>query len=129
EGNSHDHARASDRESPARRRVLEKISARHRVHGRVQTQGRHRARREKFSTWAEGRSLMPPLAPGCVRECRGCGHRELSPEESLAQKTEWLERTLGRFGPIEPIRHDSARWGYRRKSTLRCERRDDRFAI
>ena len=65
---------------------------------------------------------MNALAPGCVRDCRGCGHRDLTSAESSAQKTRWLSRTLGAFGALDAIESDGVRFGYRRKSTLRCER-------
>lgn len=64
------------------------------------------------------------LRPGCVAECPGCRHRELSAAESEERKLQWLKRVLEPWvRAIEPVRAVSgeARWRYRDKTCLRAE--------
>lgn len=59
------------------------------------------------------------IPAGCVQACPGCKQRELSAEESAAQKQGWVERKLETVRPlIQPIVVPQKRWGYRRKATL-----------
>ena len=61
------------------------------------------------------------LPIGCVESCRGCKHREYSAEESLAQKSSFLNSKLESWANVlEPVRSvdKDKRWGYRTKTTL-----------
>ena len=65
------------------------------------------------------------LPTGCVEACPGCPHRELSAEESLSQKTTFVESQLGAWRDlISPIRsvRDERRWNYRDRAVLSVER-------
>ncbi len=57
---------------------------------------------------------------GCVAECRGCAHRDLSQAESLAKKFAWAKAELPE-AEISPIIADPMRWRYRKKSTLHAK--------
>lgn len=65
---------------------------------------------------------MLPL--GCIKECRGCKHREWTKEESLAQKFSFLasklsgwNKTLAQVTSVD----DEHRWHYRGKTTLSAQ--------
>jgi len=62
-----------------------------------------------------------PLKSGCAPECPGCAHRNLSKEQSLAQKEKWLKNKLSAwktsFSPIRTV-DENLRWGYRNKVCL-----------
>lgn len=61
------------------------------------------------------------LRAGCVPACRGCAHRELTEEESLARKRDWLRKALApwaeRVAPVASVPGE-ARWGYRDRVCL-----------
>ncbi len=64
------------------------------------------------------------LKPGCIEACPACPHRNLTMEDSLNRKIQWLEKTLGKFAKVlEPIRSlaDEKRWNYRKKVCLAAE--------
>jgi tRNA/tmRNA/rRNA uracil-C5-methylase (TrmA/RlmC/RlmD family) len=66
-------------------------------------------------------SLHESLPPGCEPTCHGCRHRQLDEAASLAQKTAYLGRVLGRWSErIAPIRGAASqrRLGYRDRVTL-----------
>ncbi|HCM38578.1 MAG: hypothetical protein A2Z97_10175 [Bdellovibrionales bacterium GWB1_52_6] len=61
------------------------------------------------------------MLPGCELRCPGCSHRDLSQEESLRAKQEWLGRKLAKWSSvIEPLEElDSRhRLNYREKACL-----------
>jgi tRNA/tmRNA/rRNA uracil-C5-methylase (TrmA/RlmC/RlmD family) len=64
------------------------------------------------------------LLNGCIESCRGCSHREKSPEESLQQKTDWLKRKLSPwkefFSPIVHLPFDK-QFSYRDKVCLSAQ--------
>jgi tRNA/tmRNA/rRNA uracil-C5-methylase (TrmA/RlmC/RlmD family) len=62
---------------------------------------------------------FPDLKAGCAPLCPACSHREFTPDESRAQKEQWLKKVL-RLDAISPLRTvaSEARWHYRRKTTL-----------
>lgn len=61
------------------------------------------------------------LPQGCVKECRGCKHREWTMEQSLDQKHEFLKIKLNPWvdvlQPVTSVENEK-RWGYRSKTTL-----------
>ena len=72
------------------------------------------------------------LRAGCELNCPGCSHRMMSAEESLAQKTHWLQRKLAPWrGALSPIRSVDAenRWNYRHKVTLSTAWNNDGWAF
>ena len=84
------------------------------------------------------------LPPGCEPACRGCRHRTLTPDASLAQKQAYLARALAPWsGVLQPVRAapPERQRGYRDRVTLharfdaatgwRCGllRRDELIAI
>ena len=65
------------------------------------------------------------LPIGCVEECPGCPHRELSTRESLFQKGAFVEAQLAAWrDQISEIRsvRDERRWNYRDRAVLSMER-------
>ena len=61
------------------------------------------------------------IPKGCVKECPGCRHRELTIEQSLNQKYNFLTSKLLFWAKlIEPVVSvdNDLRWGYRAKTTL-----------
>ncbi len=61
------------------------------------------------------------LPEGCVKECRGCGHRLMTMQESLIRKKTFLQSKLSAWGDlIEDVRSvpASGRLGYRDKVNL-----------
>lgn len=64
------------------------------------------------------------IPSGCVEECPGCRHKQLSEEQSLAQKQAWAESMLAELVPesvFERIRRPRPALGYRRKILLHAE--------
>jgi 23S rRNA (uracil1939-C5)-methyltransferase len=66
-----------------------------------------------------------PLRDGCVKVCRSCRHRQWTEEESVAQKLDFLQRTLAPWAErLQAVRSVSGerRWGYREqvKLSARC---------
>ncbi len=58
------------------------------------------------------------LESGCMAACRGCFHRDISVEESMQKKTDWLKKTLGSWsGYLSDISciPQSEQIGYREK--------------
>ncbi|QKG80563.1 class I SAM-dependent RNA methyltransferase [Tenuifilum thalassicum] len=61
------------------------------------------------------------IPEGCVAECRGCSHREMTMSESLLQKFEFVRGKLSDWADlVEPVHSvtDKNCWGYRDKTTL-----------
>ncbi|NJK87741.1 MAG: hypothetical protein HC906_18980 [Bacteroidales bacterium] len=71
------------------------------------------------------------LKPGCILECPGCHHREMTEQESLEQKFNWLKKMLPwheAFYPVESL-HDESRLGYRSKVCLHTKWLNNRWAF
>ena len=64
-------------------------------------------------------TTTPSLPLGCEPSCHGCRHRNLSAEESAAQKQSYLAAILapwkGRLAPLSPAQ---GRLGYRERVSL-----------
>lgn len=76
--------------------------------------------------------MVEELPVGCVWECRGCRHRGMTVAESLQQKYDFLHRTLSCWSDrLQPVRSvsDSARWGYRTKTTLSARFNGKRWVL
>lgn len=77
----------------------------------------HSSTRDRHTSSLYMSSQSPiELRPGCVRNCPGCAHRQLSAAQSESQKQAWLRRTLIDWAPtIQAVRavHGAARWNYR----------------
>jgi len=61
------------------------------------------------------------LLSGCNPRCPACAHRDRTPAESIAQKSEWLARRLAPWAEhLRPIRSlpEDAHRGYRDRATL-----------
>ena len=68
--------------------------------------------------------IIKPFLPGCVESCPACPHRNLSMEESLLQKYDWLKSRLLPFAEVlQQVRsvEESKRLGYRDKVCLHAE--------
>ena len=64
------------------------------------------------------------LPAGCVERCRGCKHRTMSMDESLAQKQGFLAQRLAAWADeLQPVRSVAvhARWHYRSRTTLSAQ--------
>ncbi len=65
----------------------------------------------------------PDPVSGCPPACPGCSHKHFSPEESLAQKENWLKSRLSpwadRFDAIQTVAPQE-RFNYRRRICLSC---------
>lgn len=69
---------------------------------------------------------------GCEVRCPGCNQRGWGYEKSENQKIGWIQSRLKPWLEwIEPLQgvRDSGRWGYRRKTCLHAEWREDHWAF
>ena len=65
--------------------------------------------------------MIQPLLPGCEPRCPACRHRQMMQEDSVAQKTAFLQKTLSPWHElISPVHHvaEEQTLGYRDKVTL-----------
>jgi tRNA/tmRNA/rRNA uracil-C5-methylase (TrmA/RlmC/RlmD family) len=73
---------------------------------------------------------MPGVSEGCVAACRGCAHRELTEEESLARKGAFLREKLAFWAEaLEPVRAAGVLVDYRESVCLRASRGDGRWVL
>lgn len=59
---------------------------------------------------------MPKTCPNFTRQCGGCPLLATPYPRQLAEKQQRLQKLLGGFAPVEPVRGMEKPWHYRNKA-------------